>query len=281
VTPRRVDPAAEPATLDAMDVVMQQAYGVSSFRSSIDRFVASQPDGLVVIEDDGEVVGTGCCIAYPDGGFGWVGLVATAPSHQRRGIATVITEHLSDVLAGHGCASVLDASAAGAPVYERMGFADHGLTTVMGLEGDVPERAGSGHCTVATPLDLDDLVEFDAVRFGSPRSLLLAALMHQNPGRVLILRDAAIAGYVVAQDRTLGPIVADDSESLCALVVAALALPWVDLPRINIPPESQHLETLRTLGFETRRDLRHMRRGIDALPGRRSAIAAQASLGEG
>src|SRR3954468_2981583 len=78
VTPRRVDPATEPATLDAMDRVMQQAYGVSSFRDSIDRFVATQPDGLVVVEQDREVVATGCCIAYEHGGFGWIGLVATA-----------------------------------------------------------------------------------------------------------------------------------------------------------------------------------------------------------
>jgi GNAT superfamily N-acetyltransferase len=281
VTPRRVDPAAEPATLDAMDVVMQQAYGASSFRTSIDRFVAVQPDGLFVVEEDDRVVGTGCCIAYVEGGFGWIGLVATAPTHQRRGIATTITEHLSGVLAEHGCASVLDASAAGAPVYERMGFDDHGLTTVMGLEGEAREFLGSNESTIATTADLDDIVEFDAVRFGSPRPGLLAALMGQNPGRVLILRRGAIVGYAVGQDRTLGPVVADDPDALAELVVDSLHLSWVDLPRINVPPESAHLDTLRSLGFETRRELRHMRRGIADLPGRRSSIAAQASLGEG
>jgi hypothetical protein len=186
------------------------------------------------------------------------------------------------VLAEHGCASVLDASAAGAPVYERMGFVDHGLTTVMGLEGAVPEFVRSNDSTVASTADLDDIVEFDAVRFGSPRRGLLAALMGQNPGRVVILRPAeAIVGYAVAQDRTLGPIVADDSDALAVLVAASLELPWVDLPRINVPPESAHLDSLRTLGFQTRRELRHMRRGIADLPGRRASIAAQASLGEG
>jgi len=282
VTPRRVDPAAEPATLDAMDVVMQQAYGVSSFRSSIDRFVAAQPDGLVVVEVDHQVVGTGCCIAYTDGGFGWIGLVATAPTHQRRGIATAITEHLSGVLAEHGCASVLDASAAGAPVYERMGFADHGLTTVMGLEGGVPSPGGTADCHVVAPTQLDEVVAFDAARFGAARPILLASLNTQNPGRVLVLRRRSeIVGYLVAQERALGPVVADDADALASLVIAALALPWVDLPRINVPPESAHLDTLRSLGFETRRELRHMRRGIDTLPGRRSRVAAQASLGEG
>jgi len=260
---------------------MQQAYGASSFRTSIDRFVAVQPDGLFVVEEDDRVVGTGCCIAYPEGGFGWIGLVATAPTHQRRGIATTITERLSDLLAQEGCASVLDASAAGAPVYERMGFVDHGLTTVMGLEGEVSEFVGSNACTIATAADLGDIVEFDTVRFGSPRLGLLAALMGQNPGRVLILRRAAVVGYAVAQDRTLGPVVADDPDALAELVAASLRLSWVDLPRVNVPPESAHLDTLRSLGFETRRELRHMRRGIADLPGHRNVIAAQSSLGEG
>jgi len=107
-------------------------------------------------------------------------------------------------------------------------------------------------------------------------------LMAQNPGRVLAHRvDGRLDGYLVAQQRVLGPVVADDAESLADLVTGALALAWVDPPRINVPPESAYVDTLRSLGFETRRELRHMRRGIDALPGHRSCIAAQVSLGEG
>jgi GNAT superfamily N-acetyltransferase len=108
-----------------MDVVMQQAYDTSSFRDSIERFATVQPDGLVVVE---EMAGRGdrCCVAYPDGKFGWIGLVATAPGFERRGIATAITEHLCGVLAGLGCGSVLDASLAGGPVYERRACADRG-----------------------------------------------------------------------------------------------------------------------------------------------------------
>jgi len=130
--------------------------------------------------------------------------------------------------------------------------------------------------------DFDELVHFDAERFGAARPVLLAALCAQNPRRVLVLRRGAdLVGYLVAQDRTLGPVIADDAEALTGLVTASMELSWVDLPRINVPPESGHLETLRALGFETRRQLRHMRRGIDSLPGRRTAIAAQVSLGEG
>jgi ribosomal protein S18 acetylase RimI-like enzyme len=281
VTPRRVDPAAEPATLEAMDVVMQQAYGVSSFRSSIDRFVAVQPDGLAVVEAEGSVVGTGCCVAYPEGKFGWIGLVATLPEFQRQGIGTIITEFLSSVLMDHGCASVLDASAAGGPVYERMGFADRGITTVMGFAAD-GDSAAEVECDALSTGDLDEVVRFDALRFGANRREVLATVIEQNPRRAFVVRRRdKIAGYVVAQESTLGPVVADTSESLTSLINAALRLDWPTPPRINAPPESGHLATLQRLGFEHRRELRHMRRGIEVLPGRRESIAAQVSLGEG
>jgi GNAT superfamily N-acetyltransferase len=282
VTPRRVDPAAEAATLEAMDVVMQQAYGVSSFRLSIDRFVAVQPDGLAVVEVDGAVVGTGCCVAYPNGKFGWIGLVATLPDFQRQGIGTTITEFLSNVLTDHGCASVLDASAAGGPVYERMGFADRGLTTVMGYMGSDSAPMSDEACDLLTADDLDEVVRFDTPRFGANRRELLVKVIEQHPGRALVLRRRGkVAGFVVAHDRTLGPLVTDTSESLTSLVAASLRLDWMAPPRINVPPESGHLATLQRLGFEERRQLRHMHRGIEVLPGRRESIAAAVSLGEG
>ena len=283
MTPRRVDPAAEPATLEAMDVVMQQAYGVPSFQISIERFAAVQPDGLAVVEIDGTVVGTGCCVAYPDGKFGWIGLVATLPRFQRQGIGTDVTELLSDVLLEHGCASVLDASLAGGPVYERMGFVDRGLTRVMGYAGGGDAIAAAvEECELLTPDDVDEVARFDAPRFGANRRQLLAKSVDQHPGRAVVLRRRGkVAGYLVAQESTLAPVVADTSESLSSLIAAALRLDWTTPPRINVPPESGHLATLQRLGFEVRRELRHMRRGIEVLPGRRESIAAQVSLGEG
>ena len=85
----------------------------------------------------------------------------------------------------------------------------------------------------------------------------------------------------MAQDGTLGPLIADDADALAALVTAATALWWPVPPRINVPHESSHLATLLELGFEARRQLRHMHRGIDGLPGRRECVAGMVSLGEG
>jgi GNAT superfamily N-acetyltransferase len=283
VTPRRVDPVAEPATLDAMDAVMQQAYGVSSFRAGIDRFVAAQPDGLAVVEHDGTVVGTGCCVAYRDAGFGWIGLVATAGPFQRRGVATAITEFLSRTLSAHGCAAVLDASVVGGPVYERIGFADCGITQVLSLEGEQwPTTPGEDRCSPLTADELDEVVAFDTARFGASRRSLLVKLIEQHPGRSLVLRGRhRLVGYLVAQPGALAPVIADDAASLSVLIAAARRFDWGAPPRINVPPESAHFPTLLRLGFEPRRELRHMRRGIAVLPGRRATVAGLISLGEG
>ena len=261
---------------------MRRAYGATSFRTSLDRFVAVQPDGLVVIEFDGQVVGTGCCIAYRDAGFGWIGLVATEPAFERRGIGTAITAALSEILAQHGCASVLDASLKGGPVYERMGFVDHGVTAVMspGERGLV--AASSTACEPIGADDVEAIAVYDAARFGADRRQLLGALFAQCPDRAVVVRNGPmITGYAVAQDATLAPVVADDADALEALIAGCAAMPWQVPPRINPPPESSHIEALQRLGFERRRELRHMHRGIGALPGQRSCLAGMVSLGEG
>ena len=111
--------------------------------------------------------------------------------------------------------------------------------------------------------------------------MLLAKLIAQNPGGLCAAPSDGSRRLLVAQQRTLGPVVADDAESLAELVTAWLALPGSIRRGSTFLPRARTSTHCDRLGFEMRRELRHMRRGIDALPGRRGAIAAQVSLGEG
>ncbi|MCU1393445.1 MAG: family N-acetyltransferase [Ilumatobacteraceae bacterium] len=278
-----LDEAAE--MVPVMDAVMQRAYAAPSFRAQIEWYVAVQPDAVIVAEEDGVVVGTGCGIAYPDAGFGWIGLIGTAPTHERRGIGAMVTERVAAVLNEHGCASALDASRAGAPLYARLGFTDHGPTTVLSvpLQAESALAATASPARVATVGDLDEIVDYDERVFGADRRVLIELLIRQYPGRCALVRDAggAVVGWVLAQHVTIGPLAADDGDVLATLVRFAASLPWEHGARICVPPESAHLAALVELGCVPMRELRHMRRGMGALPGHTAPYAGRISLGIG
>src|ERR1700712_208687 len=112
---------ATDAELDRVDELLTIAYGTASRRLEIELYLAAQPDGWFVIEEDGELVAVGGGLAY--GPFCWIGLVGTHPRARGRGLATTISRHLVEWSRAKGCATVaLDASDVGRPVYERIGF---------------------------------------------------------------------------------------------------------------------------------------------------------------
>ena len=60
--------------------------------------------------------------------------VATPPEHRRRGIAGwLVWKVLDDARAAGLSSGSLQATKAGAPLYERMGFADHGFIEMWEL----------------------------------------------------------------------------------------------------------------------------------------------------
>ncbi len=106
-------------SMGAVDELIMRAYGTSSRRKRVERFVRLQRGGWVVAEEPtskgNRIVGCGGCIAYPGGGFGWIGLIAVDPSMQGQGLGRVVTQWLIDHLATLGCSAVLDGSS-GAPL---------------------------------------------------------------------------------------------------------------------------------------------------------------------
>src|SRR5450759_554081 len=70
---------------------------------------------------DGRLVATG--LATANGQVGWLGAIVVAAEFRRRGIGRAMTEELCRRLRGAGCATLsLEATDAGRPLYERMGF---------------------------------------------------------------------------------------------------------------------------------------------------------------
>jgi GNAT superfamily N-acetyltransferase len=271
------------ADLDAVDPILQAAYGGPSRKDRVRRYLKLQPDGWLLVSLDGVPAGVGGATNY--GPLAYIGLVATHPAMQRRGIAAALMERLLAWLDERGCPLVLlDASEAGVPLYLRLGFVEEEKTVVFRLDDcTLPAHVSECVATIGAD-DIPALVAFDGPIFGADRTAVFAAHLDEYPGRAFVARDAAgqIDGYLFAQAQTLGPWAARTPDAAEALLAAALTLQFDGAPGA-IAPASNPAATplLLRYGFSPQRTLRHMRRGGAAPPGRRALLYGQSSLAIG
>jgi hypothetical protein len=260
------------------------AYNVPSRRSDLETYLAAQPDGWFVIVDGDEVLAVGGALAY--GSFCWIGLVATDPARQRQGLATKISAHLIEWAHELGCTTMaLDASVAGRPVYERLGFRVVGETVELSLPPVPPGEEPSSAVCRSTD-DVDRLLSLDRRIFGGDRARLLRALRREEAARCYVAMNGdGPAGYLFARKRLLGPGCARNDGIARRLVRAALA-DRVEIgdtveQRLLLPIESRYLDALYGLGLRVERRLAHMRLGDPQLPGVRNQLLAQTSYAAG
>jgi ribosomal protein S18 acetylase RimI-like enzyme len=90
----------------------------------IDRKLAQDPEGLLVLETDGVVIGS--VMAGYDGHRGWVNYLAVHPAHRARGLGRLLMAAAEDHLATSGCPKVnLQIRTSNSTVvsfYQRLGY---------------------------------------------------------------------------------------------------------------------------------------------------------------
>jgi len=265
--------ALDAADFPAADDVLRAAFHAEiSFLPRLRRYLALQPDGWLAATDEGQVVGLVGAIDY--GAFAYVGLMAVRPDRQGQRLGRKLLDGLLGNLDARGttCA-LLDASAAGAPLYERSGFADAGLSHEFSA-GEVLQASSNGDApsvATATAADLDDITNLDGAFLGAPRARLWRWLFAAHPDRILCARDAsgAVTGYLCAQDPLLGPFGARTPDAAGALLRRAVAVLGHTRVRLQVPEANVAARALLgAAGFRVTRSLRHMRRGpCPAFPG--------------
>jgi GNAT superfamily N-acetyltransferase len=273
------------AELEATDEVIKLAYKrPDSRKESLCRYLALQPGGSFVAKQDNAVIGFGGALDY--GPFAYIGLMCVHPSMQKRGIGALLLEQIHDWLNERQCPTfLLDASAAGAPLYLHYGYTEDDITAVLKKtqSAQLPRHLPAG----VSVLDSDDfpaLVAFDAPRFGADRGAILATYRADAPERVLVVHDddGQMTGYLVAQPTSIGPWVADTAEDAERLLLHALALPFESEPGVFVSANnSDALGLLKRYGFSQQRILTHMWKGKHVQRTRRTVIYGQASLGFG
>lgn len=274
----------QPSDFAVLDTLLTRAYGrPGEWRWELEHFSPFYPRGWFVAEMDGVPAGTGGTTNY--GPFAWIGLMGVDPTYQRRGVGAALLDAILAELERAGCTlAVLDASASGAPLYERYGFLDDGTTVLFKSPHAIQGAVSLDRVRAICPDDLKDLGEFDTPIFGADRTRLLRTLFDALPDRGFVARDrsGAISAYVLAQSDRIGPWMASSQADAEAVLRAALALPFEQPPSLRVPSHnSAACELLDHLGFVQQRALRHMYHGAGRARQNRGGIYGEASFSIG
>lgn len=171
----------------------------------------------------GELVATGAALPYGEG-QGWISMVLVAQAFRHRGLASELLHDSMAWLRARGLTPVLDATPAGAQVYQRLGFVpgmaferwEHAQVSVPAPRADL-RRAGLP--------DLDDLVAADTLASRVGRRVLLQSFLQRPGTQAWISADGQ--GFVIARAgrraAQVGPLVAADEAAAATLLQQALA----------------------------------------------------------
>ncbi|WP_155888585.1 GNAT family N-acetyltransferase [Inquilinus limosus] len=264
-----------PEEAEALTALLAAAYGSPRFGPTVARLSRMPNAAIQVLEAEGALRAAAAVVDY--GRVAYLGIVGTDPAMQGRGFGRRIVEAaLAPVPAGR--VILLDASPAGAPLYEKLGFVDVDASVVLEAPGPVEAPPVPGLAPMAEA-DLPAVAAYDAAVFGADRTTGLRELFREHPDGAVCRRDGRVVGYGLRHPDRIGPVLAENQETAAALVAMLSALAPAGPMTITVP--SSHaamLDHLRSSGVPELRRLRHMCRGGDRHPGDRRRIAAMASF---
>jgi GNAT superfamily N-acetyltransferase len=272
--------------MDETDVILRAAYRTQFGRKdNLRRYLEVEPSYPIVARENSKIIGFGAALDY--GPFSYIGLMAVDPQIQKRGAGAVILEDIMRWLSRRNCPTILlDASAAGVRLYENHGFIHEDITYVVQLKEAVEtaEPPTDSISILNEERDFENLCTFDEPFFGANRRLLLSSYFRTYSQRCFISRDAQgrVDGYLIAQDRVIGPWVVSSKKIAENLLSRALKLEYVDPPTVFASGSNKNcLDLLRKYGFEVQRSLEHMYKGKRIQRSRATNIYGMTTLGFG
>ncbi len=162
-----------------------------------------------VAEEGGAVIGTGLYWKQGDR-HGSLGMIIVSPEHQGKGIGRELMNLVLEEL-GKRC-TLLIATPAGQPLYERLGFAATGAIHqhqgMMAAVAPVTLAAGES-IRLAEPGDIAKIIELANRATGMSRDELLKQLLSMAEG-VVLERNGELAGFSImrrfGRGHAIGPV---------------------------------------------------------------------------
>ncbi|MCC6507968.1 MAG: GNAT family N-acetyltransferase [Pirellulaceae bacterium] len=271
--------AIEALTSSDVPAAMQlvSAAGWNQTPSDWERVIDYQTRGCFKAQIDGRLVGTVTTTCYQQE-LAWIGMMLVDPSFRRQGIGRGLMERSIEFLRANQMATIkLDATPAGRPLYEQLGFVaqfdfqrwqrsaqvplvdqDATLTEgqLTGAQVTTPQ-ATLGYAAEA----LRQFRELDKAAFGLDRSewlerMAAASQCQFRPLAFGMLRPGRIASY-------LGPVVGEDDEQVASIVRALVNAQSGTIFWDMVCSSSDKIQLARELAFEPVRQLTRMVLGED------------------
>ncbi len=175
----------------------------------------------------GKLVGTVTSINYGNE-VAWISMVLVNKEYRGRGISKILLNSVIKDL--EFCKSIkLDATPAGQPVYQKLGFSEEYLISDMvnNLFRGIAVSATENIPQLVTNADIPEIIQFDKLAFGSDRTQLILSLVKDFPEKSwLIKRDNNITGFALGRKgnkyHRIGPVSALTAEDAKILISRAL-----------------------------------------------------------
>lgn len=209
--------------------------------------------GGFVAEENGALVGIALCWVYGQA-HASLGMIIVSPEQQGKGIGRVLMNLLLEKLGDRSI--LLNATAAGQPLYEKLGFMPIGNTH---------QHQGMMRPLVATPLgtgerirpilasDTKPLAELAARAVGMPRTEVMTQLLSVADSAVVIEADGELTGFSVmrrfGRGHQIGPVVAANTECAKALIAHWATAYAGSFVRVDVTAESGLSPWLAELGL--------------------------------
>ena len=242
------------------------------------RFLTASPDGCFVMDDSGKIVGTAATINY-EGRFAWIGMVLVDPDYRNRGIGNSLLQRAIEYLDSTGISTIkLDATPAGKPLYEKIGFVTEYEIDRCVLKRSVTRNLATT-ISVLPPDLLAQVFEYDREVFGADRSALLGSLSQNAPSLVVVPSFFDRQGYAFGRHGLfadhLGPWMARDDHTAEILLKEFLQRSTCDTIIVDALKTTRATgELLREQGFYPARPLTRMYRGSNEFPGNQTFLCA-------
>jgi ribosomal protein S18 acetylase RimI-like enzyme len=227
----------------------------------------------IVAEKDKKVAGTATAMIH-SGKIAWIGMVIVDKALRGKGAGRMLLTHLIGRL-NHIESIKLDATPAGHPLYQNLGFRDE--YTIFRMTNPFLEISGYSQAEDVTERFSGDIIEEisaqDKIIFGADRSYLLSKLIEYYPEKAFFIRRGDIVkDYILGRDGNrfsyIGPLCTDSLESARSLISKSLHFLVKKPVALDVPEEKREfIKWLESIGFIKQRYFIRMYLNRNPYPG--------------